>query len=300
MVDDAKKEKRGEFDEMLVKIAEIHTAILKNNGDCGHLFGKELSFADMSTYAFYKLFVMYAVEFDATVGSVVKDKITPEILNLIRTVEANPMLDGHVSKKGRLVEHILANTNMASYTFRYFPVIGYGETSRLLLTAAKVDSDGGPDVVLSESGTIERYLARTYGFLPVDPSQAALQEQIRDRQVDTLLAFSNSMFVKESAKEEVYAKFEYLLDMFNSTQTELLRKNGDTGRSFGTTLSYADIATYAFMKLFLIHCVQFSEVVPKLFKAKLTPELVKLAATVEADPLLAAYVEAKGSIAALV
>ncbi|KAJ2898027.1 hypothetical protein IWW38_001529 [Coemansia aciculifera] len=108
MVDDAKKEKRGEFDEMLVKIAEIHTAILKNNGDCGHLFGKELSFADMSTYAFYKLFVMYAVEFDATVGSVVKDKITPEILNLIRTVEANPMLDGHVSKKGRLVEHILA------------------------------------------------------------------------------------------------------------------------------------------------------------------------------------------------
>ncbi|KAJ2898028.1 hypothetical protein IWW38_001530 [Coemansia aciculifera] len=216
---------------------------------------------------------------------------------------------------------------MASYTFRYFPVIGYGETSRLLLTAAKVEwteenpewpeekpnqpfgrlpvllehsSDGGPDVVLSESGTIERYLARTYGFLPVDPSQAALQEQIRDRQVDTLLAFSNSMFVKESAKEEVYAKFEYLLDMFISTQTELLRKNGDTGRSFGTTLSYADIATYAFMKLFLIHCVQFSEVVPKLFKAKLTPELVKLAATVEADPLLAAYVEAKSSIAALV
>ncbi|KAJ2908306.1 hypothetical protein GGI21_003020, partial [Coemansia aciculifera] len=52
--------------------------------------------------------------------------------------------------------------------------------------------------------------------------------------------------------------------------------------------------------VFLIHSAEISEEMPKLFKDKLTPELVKLAATVEADPLLTAYVEAKGSIAALV
>ncbi|KAJ2422348.1 hypothetical protein GGF41_003535, partial [Coemansia sp. RSA 2531] len=95
MVDEAKKERRGEFDVLLDKIVEIHTTILRNNGDCGHLFGKELSYADMSAYAFYKLFVMYAVEFDADIRSFVKDKITPEILNLIRTVESDPLLEEH-------------------------------------------------------------------------------------------------------------------------------------------------------------------------------------------------------------
>ncbi|KAJ1894534.1 hypothetical protein LPJ71_006946 [Coemansia sp. S17] len=107
MVDEAKKERRGEFDVMLDKIAEIHTMILRNNGDCGHLFGKELSYADMSAYAFYKLFVIYAVEFDADIRSLVKDKVTPQILNLIRTVESDPLLEEHVAKKGSFVAHIL-------------------------------------------------------------------------------------------------------------------------------------------------------------------------------------------------
>ncbi|KAJ1891365.1 hypothetical protein GGI09_005541 [Coemansia sp. S100] len=108
MVDEAKKERRGEFDVMLDKIAEIHTTILRKNGDCGHLFGKELSYADMSAYAFYKIFVMYAVEFDADIRSFVKDKITPEILNLIRTVESDPLLEEHVAKKGSFVPHVLS------------------------------------------------------------------------------------------------------------------------------------------------------------------------------------------------
>ncbi|KAJ2820530.1 hypothetical protein GGI24_004459, partial [Coemansia furcata] len=98
-----------------------------------------------------------------------------------------------------------ADNTTPSFIFRYFNTIGFGETSRLLLTAAKVDwteehpewpqekpnqpfgrlpvliercTDGSPDLVLSESATIERYLARTYGFLPMDPRQAALQEQL--------------------------------------------------------------------------------------------------------------------------
>ncbi|KAJ2460144.1 hypothetical protein GGF42_001028 [Coemansia sp. RSA 2424] len=107
MVDEAKKEKRGEFDEMLDKIVEIHTTILHKNGDCGHLFGEELSFADMSTYAFYKLFIMFVVRFDADIKSVVKDKITPEVMNLIRAVESDPLLAEHVSKKGSLVAHVV-------------------------------------------------------------------------------------------------------------------------------------------------------------------------------------------------
>ncbi|KAJ2873627.1 hypothetical protein GGH93_003066 [Coemansia aciculifera] len=213
---------------------------------------------------------------------------------------------------------------MTSYIFRYFNTIGYGETTRLLLTAAKVEwteehpewpqekpnqpfgrlpvlieqsDDGSPDLVLSESTTIERYLARTYGFLPMDPRQAALQEQFRDRQNDVLLTFREYMSVPDSAKEGVYAKFEDLLDRVISAHTELLRENGNTGYSFGSTLSYTDMALYTFMKLFFIQIVQYSEAMPRLFKAKLTPELAKLATTVEADPLLVTYVSQKGSLA---
>ncbi|KAJ2831841.1 hypothetical protein FBU31_002196 [Coemansia sp. 'formosensis'] len=213
---------------------------------------------------------------------------------------------------------------MTTFIFRYFNTIGFGEASRLLLAAAQVEwieenpewpqekpnqpfgrlpvliersADGSPDLVLSESATIERYLARTYGFLPMDPRQAALQEQLHDRQLDILEACRAYMTVSDSAKEEAFAKFEGLLDKAISIHTEILRENGNTGYSFGSTLSYADITLYWFMKLFLIQLVQFSEAVPKLFKAKLTPGLVKLVATVEADPLLVAYMSEKGSLA---
>ncbi|KAJ2796234.1 hypothetical protein H4R20_005597, partial [Coemansia guatemalensis] len=97
-----------------------------------------------------------------------------------------------------------------SYTLRYFNFIGLAETSRLLLTAGKANwtevhpewpeekenqpfgrlpvlvekRADGSELVLSESPTIERYLARTFGFLPTDPGQSAIQEQIRDQQSD--------------------------------------------------------------------------------------------------------------------
>ncbi|KAJ2815217.1 hypothetical protein FBU31_007006, partial [Coemansia sp. 'formosensis'] len=164
---------------------------------------------------------------------------------------------------------------MPSYTFCYFKVAGFGETSRLLLTAAQIDwieenpewpqekpnqpfgrlpvliersADSSPDLVLSESATIERYIARTYGFLPIDPRQAALQEQLRDCLNDVLLAYIASMSVKDDAKAEAQTKLEGLLDKLIAVHSELLRKNGNNGHLFGSTLSFADIATYAFLR----------------------------------------------------
>ncbi|KAJ2008090.1 hypothetical protein GGI04_001269 [Coemansia thaxteri] len=216
---------------------------------------------------------------------------------------------------------------MAIYTLRYFGVIGYGETSRLLLTAANVDwneenpewpaekpnqpfgrlpvliekrADGKADFVLSESGTIERYLARTFGFLPADLQLAAQQEQLRDVQMDVLLAIRAHMMTKEDLIEETTAKLEQLLDKLMSAQTELLRQNGNTGRLFGSTLSYADISAYAFLKLVFVHLPKYTELAPKMVKAKLTPEIAKLASTVEADPLLAAHTSTADKIASLV
>ncbi|KAJ2830044.1 hypothetical protein GGI24_001998 [Coemansia furcata] len=216
---------------------------------------------------------------------------------------------------------------MSFCTFRYFKVAGFGETSRLLLTAAQVEwieenpewpqekpnqpfgrlpvlieqsADSSPDLILSESATIERYIARTYGFLPADPRQAALQEQLRDRLNDVILAYFVPKSVNDEAKAEAQAKFEGLLDKLVTVNSELLRKSGNNGHLFGSTLSLADIATYAFLWMFLVKPMEALEDSPQLVKAKLTPELAKLAVTVEADPLLKAYAAKNGTRADLV
>ncbi|KAJ1823879.1 hypothetical protein LPJ60_001213 [Coemansia sp. RSA 2675] len=213
---------------------------------------------------------------------------------------------------------------MTSYIFRYFNVAGFGETSRLLLAASKVDwsdekpewpqekpnqpfgrlpvlveqsADGSPDFVLSESATIERYIARTHGFLPMDPGEAAQQEQLRDRLNDVVIAFFTPNLVDASAREAKHAEFVGLLDRLFTVHSELLRKNGNNGHLFGTELSYADIATYAFLRMFLVNPMESLKQSPQLVKSKLTPELVKLAVTAEADPLLEAYVSKRGKVA---
>ncbi|KAJ1895180.1 hypothetical protein LPJ71_006800, partial [Coemansia sp. S17] len=220
--------------------------------------------------------------------------------------------------------NITTINTMASYIFRYFNVAGFGEATRLLLTAAKVDwseenpewplekpnqpfgrlpvliehsADGSPDLVITESGTIERYVARTYGFLPADPWNAALQEQLRDRLNDVVLAFFAHKSVSEGERQAVHDKFVDLLDKLVAVHSELLRKNGNNGHLFGTELSFADISTYAFLRMFLINPMPSLEHSPQLVKAKLTPEIAKLAITVEADPLLEAFVSKKGGLA---
>ncbi|KAJ2031657.1 hypothetical protein GGI01_003595 [Coemansia sp. RSA 376] len=210
---------------------------------------------------------------------------------------------------------------MPSYIYRYFNSIGFGEVTRLLLTAAKVEwteefsefgqgplghpddylpvliqknSDGRPDVVFNEVISMERYLARTYGLLPANPEQVELQEQLREKQAHVMVAFAIGMSAPGIIRELLLIDFEKELEKLISTYTELLRRNGNTGYSYGSTLSYADMVIYSFLKLVPIHFAMFSKALPKLVKGKMTPELAKLAATVEADPLLAAYLSQRG------
>ncbi|KAI8321837.1 hypothetical protein GQ54DRAFT_304504 [Martensiomyces pterosporus] len=125
-----------------------------------------------------------------------------------------------------------------SYVIRYFDTLGLAETSRYLLTAAKVNwteenpewpqekpnqpfgrlpvlvetsPEGGEPFILSESLTIERYLARKYGFLPVDDLKAsARQEQIRDQETDVGVAFFTQSNAVGDAKKELTEKFHDL------------------------------------------------------------------------------------------
>ncbi|KAJ2686141.1 hypothetical protein IWW39_003833 [Coemansia spiralis] len=206
----------------------------------------------------------------------------------------------------------------SSFTLRYFNAAGIAETTRLLLTAANVEwADEHPewpaeksnqpfgrlpvliqksaanetDLVISESVTIERYLARTYGFLPADPRKAALQEQIRDRLTDISIAFDVQRLASDDKKEESVDKLKDLLKRQIEASSKALRDNGNNGHFFGSELTYVDIATYAFFKRMIISVRDAQESISDLVKASLTPELRKLIAVVEANPRLAAQVD---------
>ncbi|KAJ2825547.1 hypothetical protein GGI24_003130, partial [Coemansia furcata] len=170
---------------------------------------------------------------------------------------------------------------------------------RLPVLIQKSD-DNEADLVLSESVTIERYLARTYGFLPADPRKAALQEQIRDRLTDILIAFFVQRSASDEKKEELLAKFEGLLAKQVEVTTQTLRDNGNNGHFFGSELTYVDIASYAFFKYMIVSAKEYQESVSELVKTSLTPELHKLIAVVEADPLLAAQVDKSEKLVSIV
>ncbi|KAJ2797397.1 hypothetical protein H4R20_005198 [Coemansia guatemalensis] len=204
-----------------------------------------------------------------------------------------------------------------SYVLRYFKGIGLGESIRMMLTVAGVkwieenpkwpeekpkqpfgylpvliekNTDGRSDFVICESGCIERYLARTYGFLPADLQQAALQEQVRDQMSDMQKAFVSHIYAESS--EDIQASlrsFNEILDMVIAVQTKLLKANGNTGRLFGTSLSYADIAIYAVYKNLMIGWAKKKPDIVDIVKPKLTPEVIKLICTVEADPRLSRH-----------
>ncbi|KAJ2062372.1 hypothetical protein GGI17_002490 [Coemansia sp. S146] len=216
-----------------------------------------------------------------------------------------------------------ADSTTPSYVLRYFDLIGLAETSRMLLTAAKVEwteehpewpqekpnqpfgrlpvlvekngAEDGSDFILSESGSIERYLARTFKFVPTDLKQVARQEQLRDQQLDIIVAFFTQMKMVDEAKKEKRGDFDEMLDKIAEIHTTLLRKNGDCGHLFGEELSYADMSAYAFYKLFIMYAVTFDTEVGSLVKDKITPEILNLIRAVESDPLLEDHVAKKGS-----
>ncbi|KAJ2710253.1 hypothetical protein H4R19_003838 [Coemansia spiralis] len=213
-----------------------------------------------------------------------------------------------------------------SYVLRYFPVSGLAEASRLLLTAANVEwteehpewpeekpnqpfgrlpvlfeksADGSADFVISESGTIERYLARQFGFLPADPKQAALQEQVHDRLADVNVAFYVQAFASPDKKDEKKAEFERLLAKFIEVQTATLKQNGNNGCLFGDSFSYADAVSYGIFKNLLIGAVKFQADISDYVKSKLTPEIVKNLTTTEATPALKAHTAKAASVTAV-
>ncbi|KAJ2470796.1 hypothetical protein IWW56_006459, partial [Coemansia sp. RSA 2131] len=162
-------------------------------------------------------------------------------------------------------------------------------------------TDGSPDFVICESTNIERYLARTYGFLPADLKQVALQEQLRDLTTDVsnrIIGYAQCKSKED--KSEFFTKFEELFETLIKVQTKLLKDNGNTGRLFGDKLSYADIIAYGFYMNLLVSLVKIKADIVDVIKPKLTPEIVKLISAVETDPLVEKHKSRGGSLVAVV
>ncbi|KAI9504796.1 hypothetical protein GGI25_006500 [Coemansia spiralis] len=198
-----------------------------------------------------------------------------------------------------------------SYVFRYFNTPGFGETTRLLLTIANVDwveenpewpqekpnqpfgrlpvlveksNDGSSDFVLSESGTIERYIARKYNIIPSNPKEASRQEQLRDQMVDIIIAVSGASKGDEGAK----AKFNELSAKMKEVMAKSLKDNGNNGHFTGDKLTYIDIFVYSNFKSILNFSKQLAPEFADTFNGMITPEVEKLISTVNAEPRLQA------------
>ncbi|KAJ2493295.1 hypothetical protein IWW37_000758 [Coemansia sp. RSA 2050] len=206
------------------------------------------------------------------------------------------------------------------YVLRYFNIQGLCEALRLLLTASGADwieetpewpkeksnqplghlpvlvvsnTDGKDDLVLSETLVIERFIARKYGLLLTDILAAARQEQLREQLHDVWSTHMEYMHSTGDRSAELATKFEQDATRLVSVHVAALQCNGNNGHYFGNTLSYVDLAAYAFFKF-------FSDAGPKSLKAKIglldyknIPEVSKLMATVEASSSLEPYFTAE-------
>ncbi|KAJ1880700.1 hypothetical protein H4R99_004286 [Coemansia sp. RSA 1722] len=208
--------------------------------------------------------------------------------------------------------------NIPSYVLRYFWFAGIAEASRLLLTAANVEwteenpewpqekaaqpfgrmpvliekgaNKDGSDFVLSESKTIERYLARKYGFIPNDLMQAARQEEIRDQIADVVWEFFTPRLFEGESRERAVKKFKELFHRMLEVHSRILRENGNNGHFIGHKLSYVDIAGYSFIRTATLGANIIEPELSKYVVDNLTPEFKQLAKAIEAEPLLSAHV----------
>ncbi|KAJ2673592.1 hypothetical protein GGI25_004647 [Coemansia spiralis] len=193
----------------------------------------------------------------------------------------------------------MSSSAKPSYTFKYFNVIGLAEASRLLLCAANVDwveenpewpqekanqpfgrlpvlieksADGSPDFVLSESGTIERYLARKYSLIPSDPKQESRQEQLRDQMADITVTY----LAARQGNADSKSKFDELTAKLKEVLAKALKENGSNGHFLGEKLTYIDLCIYSFFKFFMVTTEKYAPEYTSVFIDLITPDVAKV------------------------
>ncbi|KAJ2897859.1 hypothetical protein IWW38_001584, partial [Coemansia aciculifera] len=148
-------------------------------------------------------------------------------------------------------------------------------------------------IVLSETLVIERYIAREYNLLSTDNLTAARHEQLRGQLHDVWTTHMAYMHSTGNRSAELEGKFEQDATCLVSTHVAALKRNGDNGHYFGSTLSYVDLAAYAFFKFFFNAGPRSLQAKVGLLDYTRIPEVGKLMATVEASSSLEPYFAAE-------
>ncbi|KAJ1996053.1 hypothetical protein GGI26_000634 [Coemansia sp. RSA 1358] len=149
--------------------------------------------------------------------------------------------------------------------------------------------NGSPDFILSESGTIERCIARKHGLLPRNPKEASRQEQLRDQVIDIINACYGAYLGFGEFK-----KFDELSAKLKDILTKALKGDVSNSHFAGDKLTYIDLYIYAFFKSFITNMQKYASQYTALALDMATPGVAKLIATVIAKPCLQS--RAKGDI----
>ncbi|KAJ1949991.1 hypothetical protein EC988_004554 [Linderina pennispora] len=211
----------------------------------------------------------------------------------------------------------MSTQDSLSYTLRYFDVQGLCETTRLILDLkgiewteehpewpmAKADqpvgrmpvlleknSDGEVVFELTESMVIERYLAHKYGLLPTDLQASARQEQLRDQFKDIwTTSIVYHLADDEDRKAKLKEKYDELATYVVKFHSKALQENGNSGHYVGDSISYIDIALYAFLKFIRTQSKAKNDDFSSYYEPDKVPEFAKVVAAVEAEPALERY-----------
>ncbi|KAJ2158108.1 hypothetical protein GGF46_004013 [Coemansia sp. RSA 552] len=80
------------------------TKLLQANGHNGHLFGDSLSYSDICTYGVFQSHIVGLVHVYPEFGQVTAPKVTPELVALLKSAEANP----RVAKRIAVIDSVVA------------------------------------------------------------------------------------------------------------------------------------------------------------------------------------------------
>ncbi|KAJ1938976.1 hypothetical protein FBU59_004276, partial [Linderina macrospora] len=151
------------------------------------------------------------------------------------------------------------------------------------------NSDGEVVFELTESLVIERYIAHKHGILPTDLQASARQEQLRDQFTDIIQTAIVYHLSGDDRKPKLKERFDELANALVKFHSKALQANGNNGHYIGDSVSYIDIALYAFLKFIRTQTKAKDDDFSSYFEPEKVPEFVKVIAAVESEPTLERY-----------
>ncbi|KAJ2355818.1 hypothetical protein GGF43_002460 [Coemansia sp. RSA 2618] len=206
---------------------------------------------------------------------------------------------------------------MSTYVLRYFPIRARAEVARLLLLAngekftdvmpdwpAEKDEqplgqlpvlvetlEDGTEFVLSDSVSIEKYLAAKYDLLV----KTGLRDTARENQLcsqikDVIDIHYKYMFANEDDRKAIKDQYESTAAAFVKYHEKILAENGSNGHYFGSEITYMDISLFAFLSIIRLPGERSMKEAPDAFVESKAPGINKVFQNIQASSIAAPYI----------